>query len=107
MRGFLAGGTGAVGRYLMPHLVENGHEVVVLVRAAEKARVIEAMGVIAAIVRAERPTRRGDRDPRSRLVPSAAGCDSIPPTCKNPVAFRTQDSMYDWRGRRGGPNAAR
>src|SRR5262245_50209370 len=44
MRVFVAGGTGAIGRYLMPLLVINGHEVVALVRTAEKARVVEELG---------------------------------------------------------------
>ena len=29
---FVAGSTGAVGKFLVPQLVENGHEVVALVR---------------------------------------------------------------------------
>jgi nucleoside-diphosphate-sugar epimerase len=49
MRVFLAGGTGAVGRYLLPLLIENGHEVVALVRTAEKARAVEASRAKAAI----------------------------------------------------------
>jgi uncharacterized protein YbjT (DUF2867 family) len=49
MRVFLAGCTGAVGRRLLPLLLEQGHQVVALVRAAEKARALEAMGVKAAI----------------------------------------------------------
>lgn len=49
MRVFVAGSTGAVGNFLVPHLVENGHEVVALVRAAQKARALEAMGVKVAL----------------------------------------------------------
>jgi uncharacterized protein YbjT (DUF2867 family) len=44
MKVFVAGGTGAIGRYLMPLLVRNGHEVVALARTAEKARVVEELG---------------------------------------------------------------
>ncbi len=44
MRVFVAGGTGAIGTFLLPHLVENGHEVVALVRSAGKAKEIEAVG---------------------------------------------------------------
>ena len=44
MRAFVAGSTGAIGRFLVPQLVENGHEVVALVRSAEKAKVVETMG---------------------------------------------------------------
>jgi nucleoside-diphosphate-sugar epimerase len=49
MRVFLAGSSGAVGTYLVPHLVENGHEVVALVRAAQKAKALEAMGAKVAL----------------------------------------------------------
>jgi nucleoside-diphosphate-sugar epimerase len=49
MRVFVTGGTGAVGMFLLPHLVENGHEVVALARAAQKAKAIEAMGAKVAI----------------------------------------------------------
>ncbi len=41
---FVAGSTGAVGKFLVPHLVENEHEVAALARAAEKAKAQEAMG---------------------------------------------------------------
>jgi nucleoside-diphosphate-sugar epimerase len=44
MRVFVAGSTGVVGKFLVPHLVENGHEVVALVRDAQKARALEAIG---------------------------------------------------------------
>lgn len=49
MRVFVAGGTGAVGKFLVPHLRENGHEVVALVRSVEKARTLEAMGARVAL----------------------------------------------------------
>ena len=49
MRVFVAGSTGAVGKLLVPHLVENGYEVVALVRSAEKARALEAMGAKGAL----------------------------------------------------------
>jgi nucleoside-diphosphate-sugar epimerase len=49
MRIFVAGSTGAVGKLLVPHLVENGHEVVALVRAPQKAKAIEAVGAKIAI----------------------------------------------------------
>jgi nucleoside-diphosphate-sugar epimerase len=41
---FVAGSTGAVGKVLVPHLVENGHEVVALVRSTQKAKAFEAIG---------------------------------------------------------------
>jgi nucleoside-diphosphate-sugar epimerase len=54
MRVFVAGSTGAIGKFLVPHLVENGHEVVALVRAAHKAKAFEMMGVKVAIADAFR-----------------------------------------------------
>jgi nucleoside-diphosphate-sugar epimerase len=45
MRVFVTGGTGAVGAFLLPHLVESGHEVIALIRTAQKAKAIEAIGV--------------------------------------------------------------
>lgn len=44
MKVFVAGSTGAVGKVLVPHLVENGHEVVALVRSTQKAKAFEAIG---------------------------------------------------------------
>lgn len=44
MRVFIAGGTGAIGRFLVPALVEQGHETVVLVRSPAKTAVVESMG---------------------------------------------------------------
>jgi nucleoside-diphosphate-sugar epimerase len=44
MRVFVAGGTGAVGKVLVPRLVETGYEVVGLARSVQKGRVLEAMG---------------------------------------------------------------
>jgi uncharacterized protein YbjT (DUF2867 family) len=49
MRVFVTGGTGAVGMFLLPHVVENGHEVVAFVRAAQKAKAIKAMGAKVAV----------------------------------------------------------
>ncbi|HEV8579720.1 MAG TPA: NAD(P)-dependent oxidoreductase [Thermoanaerobaculia bacterium] len=44
MKVFVAGGTGAVGRSLVPELVQSGYEVIALVRTLEKGRAIEAGG---------------------------------------------------------------
>ena len=44
MKVLIAGGTGALGKFLVPQLVENGHEVVALARAEDKAKALEAMG---------------------------------------------------------------
>ena len=49
MRVFVAGGTGALGRPLVPLLVERGHEVAGLTRSAERAEWLKRTGAIAAI----------------------------------------------------------
>jgi nucleoside-diphosphate-sugar epimerase len=49
MRVFVAGATGAVGKSLVPYLIEKGYEVVALVRTAEKAKAMEAMGAKVAL----------------------------------------------------------
>src|SRR3954468_2691141 len=49
MRVFVTGGTGALGKFLLPQLVENGHEVVALTRSPAKAELIDRAGVTAVI----------------------------------------------------------
>lgn len=49
MKVFVAGATGAIGRFLVPHLLENGHDVIGIVRSTEKARTLEAVGAKAVI----------------------------------------------------------
>lgn len=44
MRVFVAGATGAIGRVLVPALVDAGHEVAALTRHAEKADALRAAG---------------------------------------------------------------
>ena len=55
MRAFVAGGTGAIGKFLVPLLIENGHEVLALIRRAEKATALEAMGAKVALADALNP----------------------------------------------------
>lgn len=50
MRIFIAGGTGAIGRSLVPQLVELGHRVVASVRTRERAAAAEALGAVPAVV---------------------------------------------------------
>jgi nucleoside-diphosphate-sugar epimerase len=50
MHVFIAGASGAVGRSLIPHLVERGHEVTATTRSAQRAAELEALGAHAAIV---------------------------------------------------------
>jgi nucleoside-diphosphate-sugar epimerase len=49
MKVFVTGGTGAIGQFLLPLLVENKHEVVALTRSAGKATKLEDLGVAAVI----------------------------------------------------------
>jgi nucleoside-diphosphate-sugar epimerase len=49
MRVFVAGATGAIGRPLIPKLLEAGHEVTALARTPERARALEGQGVETAL----------------------------------------------------------
>lgn len=49
MKIFVTGGTGAIGKFLLPQLLDKGHEVVALTRSASKAVSLEDMGVTAVI----------------------------------------------------------
>ena len=50
MRVFVAGAAGAIGRYLVPKLVERGHEVVGTTRNAGKIPALESLGATAVVV---------------------------------------------------------
>jgi nucleoside-diphosphate-sugar epimerase len=49
MKVFVTGGTGALGMFLLPQLLENGHEVVALTRSPAKAELIDRTGASAVI----------------------------------------------------------
>ena len=49
MKIFVTGGTGALGKFLLPQLIDKGHEVVALTRSADKAEGIEKTGASAVI----------------------------------------------------------
>jgi nucleoside-diphosphate-sugar epimerase len=50
MKIFLAGATGAIGRRLIPLLLEAGHQIVGTTRSADKANALRAMGVEPVVV---------------------------------------------------------
>jgi nucleoside-diphosphate-sugar epimerase len=50
MKIFLAGASGAVGRRLMPLLLEAGHDIIGMTRSADVARELEAGGIQAVVV---------------------------------------------------------
>jgi nucleoside-diphosphate-sugar epimerase len=52
MRVFVAGSTGVIDRFLVPHLVEQGHGVVGLVRPSQKSKEVEALGAKVAVTSA-------------------------------------------------------
>ncbi len=49
MKVFVAGSTGTIGKSLVPHLLETGHEVVALARTSQKARELEVLGASVAV----------------------------------------------------------
>src|SRR5262245_41279615 len=49
MRVFVAGSTGAVGKVIVPLLLQRGHSVTGLVHSAAKAKQLEALGAKAAV----------------------------------------------------------
>lgn len=49
MKIFIAGGSGAIGRFLVPQLVDEGHEVVALTRSPERSAALERMGAVAVV----------------------------------------------------------
>jgi nucleoside-diphosphate-sugar epimerase len=49
MKVFVAGGTGVIGKSLVPHLVEMGHDVVALARTPQKGKEVAALGAKAAV----------------------------------------------------------
>lgn len=49
MKIFIAGGSGAIGRFLVPMLVEAGHRVVSMTRSADRAPGLKAMGAVPVI----------------------------------------------------------
>ncbi|MGI9112897.1 MAG: SDR family oxidoreductase [Gaiellaceae bacterium] len=44
MKVFVTGASGAIGRQLVPMLIESGHDVVAMTRSPERASTLRAMG---------------------------------------------------------------
>lgn len=65
MRILLAGATGAIGRQLLPLLLERGHLVTALTRRRERADVLRAQGVVAEVVDVLHPGHLADAVARS------------------------------------------
>lgn len=49
MKVFVAGGTGVIGRRLIPRLIEQGHDVVALVRTPDKRKHVEELGAASVV----------------------------------------------------------
>lgn len=65
---FVTGGSGFVGRYLIPELRRQGYVVRALARSAQAARAVEALGATPV---------RGDLDDTAALQAGMAGCDTV------------------------------
>ncbi|HJY94666.1 MAG TPA: NAD-dependent epimerase/dehydratase family protein, partial [Streptosporangiaceae bacterium] len=50
MRVFVAGGTGAIGRYLIPALIADGHQVTATTRSAGKSADLAAVGAVPVVM---------------------------------------------------------
>jgi nucleoside-diphosphate-sugar epimerase len=66
MRVFVAGATGAIGRQLVPRLVEAGHEVTGMTRSESRRRLLLEMGATPAVADALDPDRVADAVARAR-----------------------------------------
>ena len=55
MRVFVAGATGAIGRQLVPRLVDRGHEVHGMTRSASKRAMLSALGAVPVVADALDP----------------------------------------------------
>jgi 2-alkyl-3-oxoalkanoate reductase len=67
LRIFIAGGSGSIGRFLVPQLVDNGHEVVALTRSPERAAALESLGAVAVV---------GDVYNEKALTQAIVACDA-------------------------------
>ncbi|MFZ5824407.1 MAG: NAD-dependent epimerase/dehydratase family protein [Bacillota bacterium] len=68
MKVFVTGGTGFIGSYVVPRLIESGHEVRCLVRSRERAAPLEKLGV---------QLVEGDVKRRDSFAEQVKGCDWV------------------------------
>jgi nucleoside-diphosphate-sugar epimerase len=90
MRVFVVGSTGAVGKFLVPHLVENGHDVVALVRTAQKAKALVALGAKVAL--ADALNKRGVDSSHQE-----GGARSDHPSAHSPASATSRNSTKSSR----------
>jgi nucleoside-diphosphate-sugar epimerase len=128
MRIFIAGATGALGRRLVPQLVERGHEVVGMTRSRSKRDDLRALGArptvadaldAGAVRRAvaeaapeavvhQLTALSGEPDLRhfDRAFAATTGCaPRAPTTCSPPRARRVRPGSWP-RATRAGPSRA-
>ena len=78
MRVFVAGATGAIGRQLVPRLVDAGHEVHGMTRSDSKQPMLQEMGALPVVADALEPDQVAEAvanlEP-ALPVGSASGCD--------------------------------
>jgi nucleoside-diphosphate-sugar epimerase len=70
MRVFVAGGTGVIGRRLVPQLVARGHEVTATTTSAGKLRLLEQLGAEGVVMDGLDAGRSARRWPRLGRTPS-------------------------------------
>ena len=80
MKVLVFGSTGVLGRNVAPRLVENGHEVIALVRRQEQAEIYQRMGI---------ETTLGDILEPEGLMMAAKGCDAA-------LHLATAFAKMDW-----------
>jgi 2-alkyl-3-oxoalkanoate reductase len=84
MRVFVAGGTGAIGRHLIPALIADGHQVTASARSAAKSAELAAAGAVPVVMDGL------DRDAVLAAVQEAgpnAGQDRGPPPQSRPAGL--------------------
>ncbi len=86
MKIFVAGGTGVLGRRVVPELVSMGHEIVGLSRSSENDDLLATMGA---------ESRRGDLLDREGLYRISADCEAIIHLARA-VPTKSRTKIDDW-----------